>query len=182
VADCPHDRVAYTQGKTEFIVRVTEQAKRFYGRAMKMEHRFATDRDLDLLAEWNHQLIRDEGHRNPMTVPELRERMRGWLGGEYRAVIFGPEAEPVAYALYRENATEVYLRQLFVRRDRRSQGIGRSAMGILRSQIWPSGKRLTVEVLVANVRAVAFWRSLGYQDYCLTLEITPAGESACAPP
>lgn len=29
----PHDRVAYTQGKTEFVVRVTEEAKRFYGKA-----------------------------------------------------------------------------------------------------------------------------------------------------
>ncbi len=28
-----NDRVAYTQGKTEFVVRVTEQAKRFYGKA-----------------------------------------------------------------------------------------------------------------------------------------------------
>jgi len=27
----PQDRVAYTQGKTEFIVKVTEQAKRYYG-------------------------------------------------------------------------------------------------------------------------------------------------------
>ena len=29
----PQDRVAYTRGKTQFIVRVTEQAKRYYGRA-----------------------------------------------------------------------------------------------------------------------------------------------------
>jgi GrpB-like predicted nucleotidyltransferase (UPF0157 family) len=29
----PNDRVAYTNGKTEFVVRVTEQAKRFYGKA-----------------------------------------------------------------------------------------------------------------------------------------------------
>jgi GrpB-like predicted nucleotidyltransferase (UPF0157 family) len=28
----PNDRVAYTKGKTEFILRVTEQAKRFYGK------------------------------------------------------------------------------------------------------------------------------------------------------
>jgi GrpB-like predicted nucleotidyltransferase (UPF0157 family) len=27
----PRDRVAYTRGKTDFIVRVTEQAKRDYG-------------------------------------------------------------------------------------------------------------------------------------------------------
>ena len=76
-----------------------------------MEYRLATERDLDLLAEWNHQLIRDEGHRNPMPVPELRERMRGWLnGGEYKAVVFGPEANPLAYALFREDAAGVYLR------------------------------------------------------------------------
>lgn len=29
----PQDRVAYTRGKTEFVVKVTEQAKRYYGRA-----------------------------------------------------------------------------------------------------------------------------------------------------
>lgn len=133
-----------------------------------MEHRFATDSHLDLLAEWNHQLIRDEGHRNSMTVPALRERMRGWLAGEYVAVLFGPQTEPVAYALYEEHATEVYLRQFFVRRDRRREGIGRGAMDVLRSQLWSRRKRLTEEVL-----AVAFWRSIGCKDYCLTLEIIP---------
>lgn len=139
-----------------------------------MKYRFATDGDLDLLAEWNHQLVRDEGHRNPMPVPELRERMRVWLnGGGYKAVIFGPEADPLAYALYKEDATEVYLRQFFVRGDRRREGIGREAMTILRSQVWSAQKRLTVEVLTENLRAVAFWRSVGYEDYCLTLEITP---------
>jgi GNAT superfamily N-acetyltransferase len=140
---------------------------------MKIELRFATDRDLDLLAEWNHQLIHDEGHRNPMQAPELRQRMRAWLEGEYKAVIFGPETEPVAYALYRETGDEVYLRQLFVRRDKRGEGIGHAAVEALRAQCWPRGKRLTVEVLTANVRAVAFWRDIGYQDYCLTLEIMP---------
>jgi GrpB-like predicted nucleotidyltransferase (UPF0157 family) len=30
---CPNDRVAYTMGKTEFVVRVTAEAKRFYGKA-----------------------------------------------------------------------------------------------------------------------------------------------------
>jgi GNAT superfamily N-acetyltransferase len=143
-----------------------------------MEHRFATAGDLDLLAAWNHQLIRDEGHRNAMTVSQLRDRMEEWLGGEYRAVLFGPQAAPVAYALYRESAAEIYLRQFFVRRDRRREGIGRAAMEILRHQVWPRHKRLTVEVLTANARAVRFWRSIGYLDYCLTLEIMPERSAA----
>jgi GrpB-like predicted nucleotidyltransferase (UPF0157 family) len=31
-ATYPHDRLAYTEGKTEFVVRVIEQAKRYYGK------------------------------------------------------------------------------------------------------------------------------------------------------
>lgn len=138
-----------------------------------MNYRFGTESDLDLLAEWNRQLIRDEGHRNTMSLPQLRERMKGWLEGEYKAVIFEIRSGPVAYALYREGAQEVHLRQLFVKRGCRRQGIGREAASVLQKQVWPPGKRLTVEVLTANVPAVAFWRSVGYSDYCLTLEIMP---------
>ena len=138
-----------------------------------MTFRPATQDDCPRLAELNHQLIRDEGHRNRMTVAELEQRMRGWLAGEYRAVLFEDAGEVVAYALFREQAEEIYLRQLFVVRDRRSRGIGRRAVEILRSQVWPKTKRLTVDVLVANKRGVAFWRRLGYTDYCLSLEILP---------
>src|SRR5208283_4898368 len=102
-----------------------------------MQYRLSNDSDLDLLAEWNYQLIQDEGHRNPMTVPELRERMKGWLMGEYQAVIFSEKGESVAYVLYKEDAKKIYLRQLFVKRDRRREGIGRKAMDILRNQLWP---------------------------------------------
>jgi len=130
--------------------------------------------DAVLLAELNHQLIRDEGHRNSMTVPELEQRLRGWLASEYVAMMFEEESEAVAYALYREQQEEIYLRQLFVVRQRRRRGIGRAAIEILRSRIWPANKRLTVEVLVQNSGAVAFWRSIGYRDYSLTLEILPA--------
>jgi GNAT superfamily N-acetyltransferase len=138
-----------------------------------MDHRFAKDNDLDFLAEWNHLLIKDEGHRNSMTVPQLRERMRGFIAEEYKAVIFTNIGVAVAYALYKENEEEVYLRQLFVTRDKRRQGIGREAVGILRNGIWPRHKRLTVEALTDNTSAIAFWRSVGYKDYCLTLEIMP---------
>jgi ribosomal protein S18 acetylase RimI-like enzyme len=136
-----------------------------------LNFRRATLDDCAPLAELNHQLIRDEGHRNKMTVPELEQRMRGWLQSEYTAIIFEDHGEVVAYALYRQEPEELYLRQLFVARNRRRQGIGRAAMEILRTQIWPKNKRLTVSVLVQNTAAVAFWRAVGYEDYSLTLEI-----------
>jgi predicted acetyltransferase len=138
-----------------------------------MEYRIATSDDCRLLAELNQQLIRDEGHRNRMTVPELEARMSGWLSIEYRAVLFEMNGEVAAYALFREDAKEIYLRQLFVIASWRRQGLGRAAIDILRSQIWPKTKRLTADVLVSNNPAVAFWRSVGYADYSLTLEILP---------
>jgi GNAT superfamily N-acetyltransferase len=118
--------------------------------------RFATLDDCHLLSELNHQLIRDEGHRNPMTIGQLEQRMRGWLAGEYRAVIYEDGAEVVAYALFREEPDEIYLRQPFVVRHLRGRGIGRRAVEILRSQVWPKDKRLTVEVLVTNEKGVGF--------------------------
>jgi predicted acetyltransferase len=138
-----------------------------------MTHRLATANDCPLLGELNHQLIQDEGHKNPMTIPELEQRMRDWLTGEYASVLFEKGGEVVAYALYREEPDEIYLRQLFVVRHHRREGLGKQAMSLLRSEIWPKTKRLTVEVLIANTAAVAFWRSVGYRDYSLKLEILP---------
>lgn len=138
---------------------------------MRIEWRIVGEIDLDRLAVWNSQLIEDEGHRNSMTVPELRRRMKKWLEGDYCVVLFEAEGTCVAYALYIEIHDEIYLRQFFVARERRREGIGRIAFGLLKDEVWPTGKRLTVEVLVKNEQAVAFWRKMGYRDYCLKLEM-----------
>jgi len=140
---------------------------------LNLTYRRAGLDDLDILADWNRQLIRDEGHANPMTADQLRERMRGWIGGDYRAVLFLESDEPVAYGLYRESEDEIHLRQFYVERNRRRQGIGRRAMETLIGTVWPRDRRLTVEVLCTNEAALAFWRSIGYRDYCLELEIRP---------
>ena len=136
-----------------------------------MTWRKATKRDCRILAELNHQLIDDEGHRNQMNVAELEERMKNWLDEAYEAALFDVGGEVAAYALYRAQTGEIYLRHFFVVRHRRRQGIGRQAMDLLRGRIWPKAQRLTVSVLTHNQAGVSFWRAMGYQDYCLTLEI-----------
>jgi GNAT superfamily N-acetyltransferase len=136
--------------------------------------RRGTRADCPLLGTLNHQLIQDEGHRNPMTPLELAKRMRVWIGrGGYAALLFEDGGTVVAYALYREAPDEIYLRHLFVVRDRRRQGIGRRVMQMLRERIWPPGKRLTVEVLCQNAIGIAFWKTMGYREYSLCLEIMP---------
>jgi ribosomal protein S18 acetylase RimI-like enzyme len=135
-------------------------------------YRIATQADVPLLAELNHQLIRDEGHRNPMTVPELAHRMSKWIQAEYIAILF-EENEIVAYALYRNSGDSTHLRQLFVHRAHRRKGIGRRAMNTLFQEIWPKDQRITVDVLTHNSAALGFWRAVGFSDYSLTLEKLP---------
>jgi predicted acetyltransferase len=138
-----------------------------------MNYRFATKNDLDLLAEWNQQLIIDEGHRNRMTVAQTRKRMKAWIKDGNAAVIFEEQGQAVAYALYRELPDEIYLRQFFVARGKRRRGIGKRVMTTLFTQLWPQDRRLVVEVLCKNTAALNFWHAVGYRDYVLTLEIMP---------
>ncbi len=136
-----------------------------------MTWRLATKRDCRLLAELNHQLIVDEGHRNQMSATELEARLKNWLDEAYEVALFEVGGEVAAYALYRVQTGEIYLRHFFVVRHRRRQGIGRQALALLRGHIWPRAERLTVSVLTHNQAALDFWRAMGYRDYCLTLEI-----------
>ena len=137
-----------------------------------MTHQEATLDDCATLAEMNHHLIRDEGHRNPMTVPELAERIRGWLSaGGYRAVLFEDGDCPVAYTLFRtEPDTSIYLRQFFVSRDRRRQGVGSQAVAILFREVFPVGARVTLDVLAHNEAGASFWAMAGFLRYSVCLE------------
>ena len=137
-----------------------------------MKMRFASQTDVELLASLNHELIADEGSDNPLTIDQLRMRMTEWLAGRYQAVLFEtPEGEPLAYALYRDDGETLFLRQFFVTRAHRQTGVGRAAIQQLLREVFPPGKRITVEVLSANTRGLAFWHALGFSDYFVTLEL-----------
>jgi ribosomal protein S18 acetylase RimI-like enzyme len=135
-----------------------------------MNYRPATQADASLLAALNQQLIRDEGHRNRMSLAELEERMSDWLNGDYRAVLFEHESAVIGYCLYRIEPESLYLRQFFIGRDYRRRGLGRTAMSWLMSQEWKDVARIRLDVLVENPAAIAFWLSSGFQTYCLTME------------
>lgn len=135
-----------------------------------IEYHFATKRDCPRLAVLNRRLIEDEQHRNTMTLAELEQRMAGWLEGDYRAVIFSRAGTVLGYALYRREPEWFYLRQFFVDRDYRRQGIGRTAIKWLMENAWQGGRRVRIEVLVDNNRGISFWHAVGFTEYSLTLE------------
>jgi len=105
----------------------------------------------------NQQLVQNEGTAT-QAYPKLAERMADWLRGEYRAVLFEEHDTPVGYALFRREPEFVYLRQLFVMPEQRRRGVARDAL------------RLRIDVLVVNVSGRAFWRSIGFTEYSITME------------
>ena len=135
-----------------------------------MKYRTAIAADAPLIAPMNHRLIRDEGHRNPMTIAELEHRMQAWLKGEYQAVLFEDEHGIVGYALFKREPDWVYLRQFYVEPEKRRRGIGTAAMTWLLENVWKDAPRIRLDVLISNTEGIEFWRSLGFADYCLTME------------
>ena len=146
-------------------------------------YRFATLDDVPALARMNRQLVEDEQHRNRFRSDAwFEERMRGFLSGAYRAVLFDLAGEVVGYALYTDHpdhADTLYLRQIWVSRSHRRQGIGREAMRLLRDEIWPRDKRITVEVLVGNAAARAFYEAVGFTPYSIELEMPARERGEC---
>lgn len=135
-----------------------------------VEFRLATAADVSQLAVLNHALIRDEGHRNRMTVDQLAQRMAEFLATGYHAVVFERGDAPIGYALYKFEPEWVYLRQFYVQPPFRRRGIGSAALTWLRTNAWEEHRTVRIDVLVGNAAGIAFWRAAGFADYCLTME------------
>jgi len=136
-----------------------------------MQIRPATVEDAESLGALNAQLIREEGHRNAMTIPQLVQRMGDWLRGEYQAAIVEDRGTIVGYALFRRESDYVYLRQIFVRAENRRRGIGRSLFQWLLQNAWQAAARIRIDVLVGNDAGRRLWESIGFRAYCLTMEL-----------
>lgn len=143
-----------------------------------MTYRFATLDDIELLAKLNEQLIEDEPSSTNLTCQQLSQRMREWLQGNYRAVLFEENGTVVAYTLYctgeRTPGERFYfVRQFFVSRDHRRKGIGTEAVRLLSSEIIPSTEHLVLDVLYHNESGRRFWKAVGFTEHCITLELPP---------
>ena len=130
--------------------------------------RMATDKDLSLLADMNCQLIKDEGHSNPMSISELQDRMKSWLQGGYSAALIEVDSEIVGYALWRNDKRHLYIRQFFVQPECRHKHVGTIAIQSLKQNHWHN-RLIRLEVLVNNQRGHSFWQSAGFEDYSLTM-------------
>ncbi len=123
-----------------------------------------------ILGAMNKQLIEDEGHANPMTIPQLQDRMRGWLEESYIAYLIRLDGKIVGYCLYRDDGGLIYIRHLFIARDHRREGFGEHIIRWLRINVW-NDQPIRMDVLCGNKTGIQFWRGIGFKDYAITMEL-----------
>lgn len=137
---------------------------------MKIEYKKAEISDVNILGSMNKRLIEDEGHSNPMNINELTDRMKEFLQNEYNAYLIIEKNDVSGYCLFRDDKEYIYIRQLFIERNKRRNGLGKSCIQWLKSNIWV-GRKLRMDVLIKNNNGIEFWRKVGFEDYCITMEM-----------
>jgi GNAT superfamily N-acetyltransferase len=132
----------------------------------------------ELLARMNKALIEDEGHRNPMSVDELRKRFERFVSTEgYSLDVILWRDEVVGFATYRQEPDNaeacgyhIHLRQFYISRGVRGRGIGSLAFESLMSARFKRGERIFLNVLETNPRGKEFWKKMGFRPYDTTME------------
>jgi GNAT superfamily N-acetyltransferase len=151
-----------------------------------MDFRYAEEADAPFLADINRQLIEDEWDGGGMSLERLEARMLRWIReDDYQAVLFLEEGDTVAYSMVSVDEDSAYIRHFFVLKDHRGKGVGRRAIQVLLEKVIPPYARVTLDVLASNHTGHGFWRSQGFHDYAIRMEMLPrdpagGGESPAA--
>lgn len=143
-----------------------------------MTLRPAREDDIETLAELNKQLLQDEGHPAPISVPELLARHRDWLAtGEWSQDILDVEGHLVGYIVHAPNPypldpeiPERFIRQFCIARQYRRNGLGRDAFELFMETRVAPGGRVTLDVLETNPTGQAFWEAVGCRPFFRRME------------
>ena len=132
--------------------------------------RVASVADVPALAAMNERLIRDEGHRNTMDLRQLEQRMETFLREGYKCIMAEVCGELAGYSLFLPCDDFLYIRQLYVAAPFRRRGLGRAMVDWIAETECAELPKLRIDVLVGNEPAIAFWKAIGFHDYCVTME------------
>ena len=145
---------------------------------MQVRLRTVDEEDIGIVASMNQRLVEDEGSRNPYSEIQFRQRIADWLDGdEWKLVLFTDSAgSTVGYAVYRLREHEydqslqvVHLRQFFIDRPYRGQGVGKAAYLQLEYERF-QGREVSLGVLTTNPGGRKFWEKMGFSDYFVAMK------------
>lgn len=129
----------------------------------------ATLKNLDVLTRMNVSLRADEQIDNVMTDAQVRERMRGFLDGNYKAYLFVQDDNIVGYSLVDHSKNPLYMRQFFIERAWRRKGLGTAMFHLLMKQLKTTC--IDLEVFSWYAPAIQFYEKLGFRTRCFQMRL-----------
>lgn len=137
--------------------------------------RRASHNDAHQLAQWSYALAQEEGIRTTLTARQHEAQLGEWIASAQCVVhVIERGHAAVGFVIWGSHGPrEVFVREFFVARDARRQGIGRAAVSLMRSNVWPREARVSLRVLIGSAAYLSFWRACGFSDFSITLEQLP---------
>jgi RimJ/RimL family protein N-acetyltransferase len=133
-----------------------------------------TDKDVELLAKMNKQLIEDEKADNLMDISQLESRMKDFLNNGYKAFFFINDKKTIGYALCDMTKAPVYLRQFFIKREERRKHYGKDSFKKLLEKL--EVKEIEIDVLKGNEAGIKFWGKIGFKEQSIRMKYKMIGE------
>jgi Acetyltransferases len=129
-----------------------------------------TLQDLDLLVSMNVQLREDEKKDNEMSEDKIQKRMKGFLEGkQYQVVLIKEDQEIIGYSIIDIQRDPQYIRQLFIKSEKRNQGIGSIALEEIMMKF--KMKKVDIEVMSWNKEAYKFYIKNGFKERYIGLRL-----------
>jgi RimJ/RimL family protein N-acetyltransferase len=133
-----------------------------------------TDKDIELLAKMNKQLIEDEKANNLMNIFQLENRMKDFLNNGYEAFFFKDDERIIGYALCDMTKEPIYLRQFLINREERRKHYGKDAFNKLLEKL--EVKEIEIDVLKWNEIGIKFWEKIGFKEQSKRMKYEIIGE------
>jgi RimJ/RimL family protein N-acetyltransferase len=133
-----------------------------------------TNKDVELLANMNKQLIEDEKANNLMDISQLENRMKGFLNNGYKAFFFINDKKIIGYALCDMTKEPIYLRQFFINREERRKHYGKNAFNKLLEKL--EVDKIEIDVLKWNEAGIKFWEKIGFKEQSKRMKYKIIGE------
>ena len=128
------------------------------------------DHRTHILPERNRTQIRDTLHRHAQSGGAFVARVDGDIAG-FVTFEFANDA-------FDTDVERGIVQNLYVRPERRNDGIGRALLDRAESELTENGADVVaVETMAANDDARRFYRRLGYEPHRITLETRPEDEN-----
>lgn len=127
-----------------------------------------------LLAEFNRELMSEQGVPSNMTLPEIEARLHEMFDDGYCAVVFQIDGVSAGYALYRVHPKYAYIRHFHITPSRRRRATVAQAFGQLRKQELADYATIRVDVPEHKKESLSLWEDLGFRPRAIRLELHTA--------